>query len=157
MERPLFLRNLLGLPQTLGQILQATQNPNKPLTGGTLGITNINSDMLAQNKILSDLFEEINPNIATVQQNLPVTTQAKADIVTLMFSGMISMPDISKLILENSKQAQIEQKLNYLKQQIENFYRVESTEDNDKPIDVLLEISKTVDGKEGRKENYKWQ
>lgn len=105
MERPLFLRNLLGLPQTLGQILQATQNPNKPLTGGTLGITNINSDMLAQNKILSDLFEEINPNIATVQQNLPVTTQAKADIVTLMFSGMISMPDISKLILENSKQA----------------------------------------------------
>ena len=108
-ERPLFIKNLLGLPPTLSQILQSCQNLNKPLTGGTLGIMNINQDMLNTNKILSDLFDEINStnvvnatNLANINPNI---SQTKPDVVSLMFSGMVSMPDISKLILENSKQA----------------------------------------------------
>ena len=44
LDRSVFIKNLLGLPQNIGEVLQSLQNPNKPLLGGTLGLNNINQD-----------------------------------------------------------------------------------------------------------------
>lgn len=109
MDRAIFIRNLLGLPQTLKDVLVNAQNPNNPLIGGTLGIDGINQELIKNQKILASLFDDniplnVNPQIipeAIQAQNAKV----QQDAVALMFSGMISMPDISKLILQNSKQA----------------------------------------------------
>lgn len=111
-DRSVYIKNLLGLPQTLGEILQNAQNLNKPLIGGTLGMANMNQALLQTQGALSEVFEEMNPVIQNTQdivnilntqvQQAAVTRQ---DAVALMFSGMISMPEISKLILQNSKQA----------------------------------------------------
>ena len=108
-DRSVFVKTLLGLPQNLGQLLMAVQNPQKPIMGGTLGLTNINQELLNTQKALAEVFDEnasLNPNnpafAANVQQ---AAAQARADTVALLFSGMISMPDISKLILQNGKQA----------------------------------------------------
>ena len=35
-DRSTFVKNLLGLPQNLGEVLMNLQNPNSPLNGGTL-------------------------------------------------------------------------------------------------------------------------
>ncbi|MCQ2740123.1 MAG: hypothetical protein MJ237_07845 [bacterium] len=105
-DRSTFIKNLLGLPQNLAEILMKAQNLNKPLYGGTLGMGNLNQDLLKNSNALSKMFEEINIENLNIAQNANIqATQAKSDIVALMFSGMISMPDISKLILQNSKQA----------------------------------------------------
>ena len=58
---------------------------------------------------IADIFQEMKPAILSQDiANLNIQTQAQAqvrqDAVALMFSGMISMPEISKLILQNSKQ-----------------------------------------------------
>ena len=109
-DRSVFVKSLLGLPQTLGEILQAVQNPNKPLVGGTLGMSGLNQMLLQNQNALSEIFKEINPasinqDIAAMMNQTQVQTQIKSDAVALMFSGMISMPDVSKAILQNSKQA----------------------------------------------------
>ena len=109
MDRAVFIRNLLGLPQNLKDVLINAQNPNNPLNGGTLGINGINQELLKNQKILASLFDENIPLNATAQ-NIPEAIQAQnakvqQDAIALMFSGMISMPDISKLILQNGKQA----------------------------------------------------
>lgn len=109
MDRAVFIRNLLGLPQNLKDVLINAQNPNNPLNGGTLGINGINQELLKNQKILASLFDENIPLNATAQ-NIPETIQVQnakvqQDAIALMFSGMISMPDISKLILQNGKQA----------------------------------------------------
>ena len=109
LDRSIFIKNLLGLPQNLGQTLLNLQNPNSPITGGTLGLGAINQDLLKNQKILASLFDEtiplnIDPQaIATNIQTQNIRVQQ--DAVALMFSGMISMPDVSKLILQNGKQA----------------------------------------------------
>ena len=109
MDRAIFVKNLLGLPQHLGEVLMSVQNPNAPLNGGTLGLAGINQELLKNQKVLASLFDEINPLNVDPQamlnnvQNQAVKVQQ--DAVALMFSGMISMPDISKLILQNGKQA----------------------------------------------------
>ena len=110
-DRSVYVKNLLGLPQDLGVILKIAQNPNRPLVGGTLGLAGINQDLLQNQKILSELFQELNPAVQGTQELLNVlnnqaqTSQIKQDAVALLFSGMVSLPDISKLILQNSKQA----------------------------------------------------
>jgi hypothetical protein len=101
LDRSVYIKNILGLPQDLGQVLQLAQNPNSPILGGTLGVGNLNQELLKNQKMISELFDEVNPNINPMVQQQAQTQ----DAVALFFSGMISMPDISKLILQNSKQA----------------------------------------------------
>ncbi len=95
-DRSIFIKNLLGLPPNLSQILFNAQNPNNPINGGTLGIGNLNQELLQNQKTLAALFDEAIPTA-------PAPTQQ--DAAVLFFSGMISMSNISKLILQNSKQA----------------------------------------------------
>ena len=111
-DRSVYIKNLLGLPQDLGVILQNAQNLNKPLVGGTLGLANMNQEMLQMQGALSEVFEEMNPVFQNTQNIVNIlnaqtqqTSVARQDAAALMFSGMISMPEISKLILQNSKQA----------------------------------------------------
>ena len=107
-DRSAYIKTLLGLPPTLGEILMNAQNIGKPLVGGTLGMTNINPELLQNQKVLNELFNDktnglINPDL--IMQNQVQNTKPQQDAVMLLFSGMISMSDISKLILQNSKQA----------------------------------------------------
>ncbi len=102
MDRAIFIKNLLGLPQNLSQILFNAQNPNSPINGGTLGLGNINQELLQNQKALSALFDEANLQVPTQQSAQQPIAQ---DAAVLFFSGMIRMSDISKLILQNSKQA----------------------------------------------------
>ena len=108
-DRSVFVKNLLGLPQNLGQLLMTIQNPQKPILGGTLGLASINQELLNTQKALAEVFDEnaaLNPNNPAIAANIQqAAAQAKADPVALLFSGMISMPDISHLILQNGKQA----------------------------------------------------
>lgn len=101
-DRSVFIKNILGLPQNISQILLNAQNPNSPIDGGTLGVGNINGELLQNPKALAEIFDNINPAL-TPQINQQ--TQAQQDATALFFSGMISMTNISKLILQNSKQA----------------------------------------------------
>lgn len=109
MDRSAFIKNLLGLPQKLGDVLMGIQNPNNPINGGTLGLNGINPEMLKNQKMLASLFDDTIP-LNLEQQALANNVQAQnskgqQDSIALMFSGMISMPDVSKLILQNGKQA----------------------------------------------------
>lgn len=109
MDRSVFVKNLLGLPQNLGDVLMSVQNPNIPLNGGTLGLAGINQELLKNQKVLASLFDDsiplnVDPQAMLVNVQAQVAN-AKQDAVALMFSGMISMPDVSKLILQNGKQA----------------------------------------------------
>lgn len=109
-DRSAYIKNLLGLPQNLFEILRNAQNLNRPLAGG-LGIGNLDPNLLQNQKVLAEIFQENNSTLQNTQaavNALNAQTQAvqlKNDAVALMFSGMISLPDISKLILQNSKQA----------------------------------------------------
>ena len=99
-DRSVFIKNLLGLPPNLSQILFNAQNPNNPINGGTLGIGNLNQELLQNQKTLAALFDE-----AVVPQPQAPATAQQQEAAVLFFSGMISMSNISKLILQNSKQA----------------------------------------------------
>lgn len=115
-DRSVFIKNLLGLPQNMSQILFNAQNPNSPLNGSTLGVGNLNQELLQNQKTLSMIFDETMPAVppaqiaAEISQALPTaqpTAQAPAqqDAMVLFFSGMISMTNISKQILQNSRHA----------------------------------------------------
>ena len=108
-DRSVFIKNLLGLPPNLKDVLLNVQNPNNPINNSTLGLQNLNQELLKNQKMLASLFDENIP-LNPTQQNIPEAIQAQnakvqQDAVALIFSGMISMPDISKLILQNGKQA----------------------------------------------------
>ena len=108
-ERSVYIKNLLGLPQTLGDLLRLAQS-NTPISTNTLMLNNINEDMVKSQKVLAQIFndnEELTPE--KIQQQLQqtlqqVSTQNK-DAVAQIFNGMIHLPMISELILKNSKQA----------------------------------------------------
>lgn len=110
MDRSVYIKNLLGLPQTLGEILLAVQDKNRPLNtinSNTLLINDLNEELLKNQKMISQLFDDTSeiPLNATAQN---IQTQIAAnpkDAVMLFFSGMIHMPAISEMILKNSKQA----------------------------------------------------
>ncbi len=108
-DRSVYIKNLLGLPKTMGAALLAAQS-NTPITTNTLAVNNLNENILSNQKALAQIFndgEEIQPdklqNIA-IQQNIQQAA-AQKDVITLIFSGMISMPAVSEMILKNSKQA----------------------------------------------------
>lgn len=108
MDRSIFVKNLLGLPQNLGQALMNLQNQNLPINGGTLGLAGINQELLKNQKTLAALFDDTVPLNIDPQAVVNMQVQGakvQQDAVALMFSGMISMPDVSKLILQNGKQA----------------------------------------------------
>ena len=103
-DRAIYVRNLLGLPQTLGQIIFQAQNQNRPLNMQSLLLNNLNEDMLKNQKMISEIFDdnlEMNQNMI----NNNAQTVAKDATSMLFFSGMIHMPAINELILKNSKQA----------------------------------------------------
>lgn len=108
-DRSIFIRNLLDLPQNLGEALLSAQNQNSPLNGGTLGLGNINQDLLKNQNVLASIFDDnISVNLdpqAIIASAQVQNSKVSQDAVVLMFSGMISMPEISKLILQNGKQA----------------------------------------------------
>ena len=100
LDRAIFIKNLLGLPENLWQVLMSAQNKNNPLLGGTLGLTNINQELLQNQKTIAALFSETTPMPQTVN-----TDNAPKDTIALLFSGMVSLSEVSKIILQNSKQA----------------------------------------------------
>lgn len=107
MDRSVYIKNLLGLPQTLGEILMAAQNKNSPVTNNML-LQNLNAELLQNQKVISQLFDEtaeINPNINPNIAGQQAANAMQKDAVMLFFSGMIHMPAISEMILKNSKQA----------------------------------------------------
>lgn len=111
-DRSVFIKSILGLPPKLSDVLLNVQNPAKPLVGGTLGLGNINPSLLQNQNALASLFDDAEPLPPILAQNPTVipTVQTQnvpqqQDAMALFFSGMVSLPDISKLILQNSKQA----------------------------------------------------
>ena len=112
MDRAVFIKNLLGLPENMWQLLMSAQNKNNPLNGGTLGLGGINQELLQNQKVLSMLFDEtvpaVNPNQTANAINSEIANVQQAvqkDAIALIFSGMVSLSDVSKIILQNGKQA----------------------------------------------------
>lgn len=110
MDRSVYIKNLLGLPQTLGEILLAVQDKNRPINtinSNTLLINDLNEELLKNQKMISQLFDDTSeiPLNATAQNIQTQVVANQKDAVMLFFSGMIHMPAISEMILKNSKQA----------------------------------------------------
>ena len=104
MDRSVYIKNLLGLPQTVGELLQIAQNKNNPISNNTLLLNNLNEDMIKNQKVLAQIFDEIQPSVVNAQ-SAQAASNVQKDAVMLFFGGMIHMPAISELILKNSKQA----------------------------------------------------
>ena len=110
MDRSVYIRNLLGLPQNLGDILKLAQS-NTPINSNTLMINNLNEDIIKSQKVLSQIFDEsAELNLDKIQNQLSQQVQnaqaaQQKDAVALMFSGMINLSSLSELILKNSKHA----------------------------------------------------
>ena len=109
MDRSIYVKNLLGLPQTLGEILKLAQG-NLPLNANTLLLNNLNQDLIKNQKVLAQIFDDMAQPSANALQNAEAkivqTAQAmQRDAVMLFFSGMIHLPAISEMILKNSKEA----------------------------------------------------
>ncbi len=107
LDRSVYIKNLLMLPQTLGQLLMLGQDKTRPLNINTLFLNDINQDLLKNQKMISQLFDDT-PDLPlnTLQQNIQAQVAAtQKDAVMLFFSGMIHLPAISELILKNSKEA----------------------------------------------------
>ena len=107
MDRSIYIKNLLLLPQTLGAILLAVQDKNRPLNTNTLLLNDINQDLLKNQKMIAQLFDDSTEiPLNTVSQNIQTQiAPAQKDAVMLFFSGMVHLPAISELIIKNSKQA----------------------------------------------------
>ena len=108
LDRAIFIKNLLGLPENMWQLLMSAQNKNSPLMGGTLGMANINQELLQNQKTIAALFGETTPTSPETTTNLNITNiqqNIQKDTIALLFSGMVSLSDVSKIILQNSKQA----------------------------------------------------
>ena len=110
-DRSVYIKSLLNLPQNLADILLQLQNPQKPINKSTLSLGLINHELMQNKKVIESLFNEnkqIQPIIEQINalNNMQVqNAKVQRDAVALFFSGMVSMPDVSKLILQNSKHA----------------------------------------------------
>ena len=109
-DRSVYVKNLLGLPQALSTLLTNVQT-NTPLQmPNTLIVKDLNENVLANQKALAQIFNE-NEELPLdkiqnqiIQQNVQQAATQK-DTVALIFSGMISLPAVSESIIKNSKQA----------------------------------------------------
>ena len=95
MDRSIYVKNLLGLPQTLGEILKLAQS-KMPINTNTLVLNNLNEDLVKSQKALAQIFnetEDLTPD--KIQQQLQQTIQQTAaqakDATALLFSGMINL------------------------------------------------------------------
>ncbi len=116
-DRSVYVKNLLGLPQTLGEILKMAQSNTPINASNTLIINNLNEDLVKSQKVLAQIFDEntdklpaiknATEQIQALQNQLMqnVQSQAPKDAISLIFSGMIHMPAIADMITKNSKQA----------------------------------------------------
>lgn len=109
-DRSVYIKNLLGLPQSLGEILKLAQN-NTPVSTNSLMLNNLNEEIIKSQKVLKQIFDD-NSELTSdkiqnqlLQQTQSIQAAQQKDAVALMFSGMIHLPAISELILKNSKQA----------------------------------------------------
>ncbi|MBR6126569.1 hypothetical protein IKQ21_02695 [bacterium] len=107
MDRSVYIKNLLGLPQTLGEILLSAQNKNNPVNINTLLLNDTAQELIKNQKVLSQIFDDTSEIPLNIAQNLQAQTaqNIQRDAVMLFFSGMIQMPAISEMILKNSKHA----------------------------------------------------
>lgn len=106
MDRAIYIRNLLNLPQTLGQMLLTVQNKNSPINTNTLLLNDINQELLKNQKVIAQLFDDTAEIPINTGQNIQAqVASVQKDAVMLFFSGMIHMPAVSEQILKNSKQA----------------------------------------------------
>lgn len=108
-DRAVYIKTLLLLPQTLSAFLLNTQSATI-LPQNQSNLAGLNSELLKNNQVLAQLFDETDEintdNILKQinQQNIQINTASK-DAVLVLFNAMISIPDISRLILKNSKKA----------------------------------------------------
>ncbi len=106
MDRAIYIRNLLGLPQTLGQILLDIQSKNRPINTNTLLLNDINQELLKNQKMIAQLFDDTSEIPINVGQNIQAqVASVQKDAIMFFFSGMIQMPAVAEQILKNSKQA----------------------------------------------------
>lgn len=105
MDRAVFIKSLLGLPPNLGDALMSIQNKNNPINGGTLGLGATNQEHLKNQQMLASLFDEFSQIPLNPENVQAANAKVQQDAVMLLFSGMIHMSDVSKLILQNGKQA----------------------------------------------------
>ena len=107
MDRSIYIKNLLMLPQTLGEILLNVQDKNRPISTNTLLLNDINQELLKNQKIIAQLFDDTTeiPLTTTAQNIQAQIAPAQRDAVMLFFSGMVHLPALQELILKNSKQA----------------------------------------------------
>jgi len=101
MDRSVYIKNLLGLPQNLSTLLRMA-------VGDTpINTLLINDEAVKNQKVLQELFDETSEfNPAKIQNLLnQQNTQTTKDATALLFNGLINMPAVSELILKNSKQA----------------------------------------------------
>ncbi len=101
MDRSIYIKNLLGLPQNLAALLKMAVG-NTPLS--TLMV---NENALNNQKVLAELFNELSEFDSSKIQNL-INQQNignSKDITAILFNGLVNMSLISELILKNSKQA----------------------------------------------------
>ncbi len=108
MDRSVYIKNLLQLPQTLGEILLAVQDKTKPLSTNTLLLNELNQDLLKNQKMIAQLFDDssetaLNSSLQNIQAQMAAPQKDVAAL--LFFSGMVHLPALRELILKNSKQA----------------------------------------------------
>ena len=101
MDRSIYIKTLLGLPQTFSAILLLAQSKVNLLNNHSLMFNNFNQDLLKNQKMIAELFNLSSENI-NMQTN---ALNNQKDMMALFFSGMIHMPEIAELIKKNSKQA----------------------------------------------------
>ena len=65
MDRSVYIKNLLGLPQTLSEILLAAQNKNNPIN--TLLLNDTAQELIKNQKVLAQIFED--------SSEIPLNTQ----------------------------------------------------------------------------------
>ncbi len=109
-ENSLFIRNLLGLPNSLSQLFVKLQNLNHPLPQTSQTIQNLNQNLIQEQNNIMALFDDTIPETLSPEQILNLTTQVqKAKIannsLNTVLAGMINIADISNIITINSKQA----------------------------------------------------
>ena len=107
MDRSVYIKNLLGLPQTLAGLFRLTQG-NTPLGANTLLINNLNEDLIKNQRALAQIFDETAEMAQNGVQNQALQNAQVAlqkDALALMFNGMIQMSSVAEMILKNSKQA----------------------------------------------------
>ena len=113
-DRSEYIRNVLGLPKTLGDALLGLQNQQKalPLQQFNIPPQNVNPLNNPANSLNIIFDEKIAQTEKLIKNALPTeeivqiqNQPAQKDTMSLIFAGMINMSDVSKLITTQGKHA----------------------------------------------------